>query len=75
MSITVEFARSLIEKNECIVLYFEPVRILRCSSSADRFRLQNCSDVLNYPIGYTDLAIYDPDLDLVSDAPLDVVRR
>ncbi|CAF1257480.1 unnamed protein product [Rotaria magnacalcarata] len=48
MLLMIEFARTMINDNECIVLYFEP----------------KCDDVLNYPIGYTDLAVYDPELDL-----------
>ncbi|CAF3394201.1 unnamed protein product [Rotaria sp. Silwood1] len=48
MLLMIEFARTIINDNECIILYFEP----------------KCDDVLNYPIGYTDLVIYDPELDL-----------
>ncbi|CAF3765663.1 unnamed protein product, partial [Rotaria sordida] len=48
MLLMIEFARTTINNNECIVLYFEPT----------------CNDVLNYPIGYTDLVVYDPELDL-----------
>ncbi|CAF1030237.1 unnamed protein product [Adineta ricciae] len=48
MLLLIEFARTTVEDNECIALYFEP----------------KCDDVLNYPIGYTDLAVYDPEIDL-----------
>ncbi|CAF1302350.1 unnamed protein product [Adineta steineri] len=48
MLLLIEFARTMIDDNECVVLYFEP----------------NCEDIINYPIGYTDLAVFDPELDL-----------
>ncbi|UJR36681.1 hypothetical protein I4U23_029398 [Adineta vaga] len=48
MLLLIEFARTIVDNNDCIVLYFEP----------------KCDDVLNYPIGYTDLAVYDPEIDL-----------
>ncbi|CAF0788559.1 unnamed protein product [Adineta ricciae] len=48
MLLMIDFARTMIEDNECTVLYFEP----------------NCEDILNYPIGYTDLVVFDPEMDL-----------
>ncbi|CAF1354755.1 unnamed protein product [Rotaria sp. Silwood1] len=48
MLLLIEFARTMIEDNECVVLYFEP----------------NFDDIINYPIGYTDSVVFDPELDL-----------
>ncbi|CAF1247836.1 unnamed protein product [Adineta steineri] len=48
MLLLIEFSRTMVEDNECIVLYFEP----------------KCDDVLNYPIGYTNQGVYDPEIDL-----------
>ncbi|CAF4327322.1 unnamed protein product, partial [Rotaria sp. Silwood2] len=48
MLLLIEFARTMIEDNECVVLYFEP----------------NFDDIINYPIGYTDFVVFDPELDL-----------
>lgn len=68
MLLLIEFARTTIDNNECIVLYFEPVfdsfffQLIKFRFS---FFFKKCDDVLNYPIGYTDLAVYDPEIDLV----------
>ncbi|CAF1482291.1 unnamed protein product, partial [Didymodactylos carnosus] len=48
MLLTIEFARTMIGENECTILYFEP----------------NCVDIVNYPLGYNDLFVYDSELDI-----------
>ncbi|CAF0807142.1 unnamed protein product [Didymodactylos carnosus] len=48
MLLMIEFARTMIDENECTVLYFEP----------------NCEEIINYPLGYTGLVVYDPELDM-----------
>lgn len=50
MLLLIEFAQTMIDENECTVLYFEP----------------NCDDVLNNVVGQNDLVVEDPELDLVT---------
>ncbi|CAF3762751.1 unnamed protein product [Rotaria magnacalcarata] len=48
MLLLIEFARTMMGDSECAVIYFEP----------------NFNDIINYPIGYTDLVVFDPELNL-----------
>ena len=48
MLLQIEFARTMIDNNECTVLYFE----------------SNSEDIENHPVGYMDLVVEDPEVDL-----------
>ena len=67
MLLMVEFSRTMMDDNECVVLYYEPVRSgSRFSMLVETSRFfQNCEDVLNYAVGYNELVVDDPELDLV----------
>ena len=66
MLLLIEFARTMMDNSECVVIYYEPVsHSIENPLKNTTFSLQNWEDITNQPIGSTDLVVFDPELDLV----------